>query len=250
MSANLDTLKILLSSMSEAEMNKSMISYASTGNLEAVKYIFESGSKIYYPNVIMWAAHYGQLEIIQYFIPTLFDVHYHDDIALRWAVDGNQINVVHYLIEQGADITVGDITVDNNCCIYQAVSRKEWDMAKYLLEQYKDAYPCPEEYLWFLKMAIQCEAKKLIKYIICPSNYDKMCFDEDDEVVNICNDKLMKFAIQKGYVQMFKILAEPHAYGADDTIKSLFNPNNITEYLDYAQSNNQPEISEYIKTLV
>jgi ankyrin repeat protein len=53
-------------------------------------------------------AEMGHLEMVKYLVEQGADIHAKDDSALRWSAEKGHLDVVDYLMEQGADINAYD----------------------------------------------------------------------------------------------------------------------------------------------
>jgi len=58
--------------------------------------------------VLRWASDNGHLEVVKFLIEQGADIHADDDASLRWASYYGHLPVVQYLVEQGADIHADD----------------------------------------------------------------------------------------------------------------------------------------------
>jgi endonuclease/exonuclease/phosphatase family metal-dependent hydrolase/ankyrin repeat protein len=81
---------------------------SSKGYFDIVKYLIKQGAKVNPPKHVLgalnWASKDGQLDIVKYLIKRGADIHAHNDIAIKSAVENGHLDIVKYLVEHGADI--------------------------------------------------------------------------------------------------------------------------------------------------
>ena len=59
------------------------------------------------PTMIMqyrWASENGHLEVVRYLVEQGANIHANNDYAIRWASENGHLEVVRYLVEKGANI--------------------------------------------------------------------------------------------------------------------------------------------------
>ena len=77
---------------------------ARNGHYAIVQYLVEHGANINANNPLKSASIRGSSKIVKYFIENGADIHAEDDIALKYAVQYNNLDLVKFLVEHGADI--------------------------------------------------------------------------------------------------------------------------------------------------
>lgn len=147
----------------------------------------------------------------------IFDIHYHDDYALFKSIKENQIEIVKFLIEKGADINSRDISAFNWACI-----NGYFEIAKLLIEKGVDIHRREDEVFRF---SCECGQVNIAKLLIdnganihSQNDYALFYSCENDHIetvkfliknganVHSLNDRELKALYENGSVKMIKIL--------------------------------------------
>lgn len=103
------------------------------GSLSLVKDAIKSGVKKD-EYALVNASINGHTDIVEYLIDDAgYDVHYHDDLPLRYAIANGRMEVVKVLLDRGADIHF-----HNENPLNTAISHSYWDIANYLIKRGAD----------------------------------------------------------------------------------------------------------------
>ena len=98
-SGHLELVKYLISNGAKA-MGLSSAAYS--GHYDVVQYLVEHGAPIY--DALNRASIRGSSDIVKYLIKNGADIHIDNDLALKYAVQYNDLDLVKFLVEHGADI--------------------------------------------------------------------------------------------------------------------------------------------------
>ena len=77
---------------------------ARDGHFDIVQYLVECGANVNQYNPLVNASIRGASKIVKYLIENGADIHIDDNIALKYAVQYNDLDLVKFLVEHGADI--------------------------------------------------------------------------------------------------------------------------------------------------
>jgi ankyrin repeat protein len=75
----------------------------------------------------------GYLEMVKYLIEEGADLHIDDETPLTWAAEEGRLEVVKYLVENGADL-------NNEYVLYGAAEAGQFEIVKYLVEKGADLH--------------------------------------------------------------------------------------------------------------
>jgi hypothetical protein len=80
---------------------------AKTNNLKGIQWIVQhkKWNEEDLNRALRWAAEKGHLDMIKYLVSQGADVTACNNMAIRWAARKGQLEVVQYLVSQGADVT-------------------------------------------------------------------------------------------------------------------------------------------------
>lgn len=81
---------------------------AKHGHLSVVKCLSKKASKESLSEALIWSANAGQLDIVKYLVEQGADIHIHNNSALRCNAFNNDTTLATYLIEHGANIHAND----------------------------------------------------------------------------------------------------------------------------------------------
>jgi ankyrin repeat protein len=82
---------------------------------------------------LMWSAEYGHINIVKYLVENGADIHARDDLALRISAENGHKKIVEYLTENGADIHARD-----DQALRLAAQNGHKEVAEYLTENGAD----------------------------------------------------------------------------------------------------------------
>jgi len=99
----------------------------------------------------------GKIEIVKYLIEQGADVRGNDDYDLIWVIERGHLDVVKYFVEQGADIHV-----HGEAPLKVAVYNGHLDIVKYLVEQGADV---PKISSWLSTLARRSARKEILDYL-------------------------------------------------------------------------------------
>ena len=121
-----DIAEYLLEHGADVDMDggKSLILMSRGGKLKTVKYLVERGANVINSPANVHAARKGHIDVVKYLVEHGADVNYGDNDALRATRD---LEVAKYLVKKGADAK------DSRCLEY-AVSLRNLELMQYLLE--------------------------------------------------------------------------------------------------------------------
>ncbi len=106
-----------------------LYSASANGDYPMVKYVLENGQPCEYITALQNASGNGHLEIVKLLVEKGADIHYSDEIALRFAAEEGHTNIVKYLVEIGADIHAR-----SDYALRFACERGDTDLITYLIK--------------------------------------------------------------------------------------------------------------------
>lgn len=164
------------------------------GQLEIVKCLIEKGVDFHFHDekVLRCAAEWRQFEIVKYLIEKGANLRAYDDATLIWAAENGQLEMVEYLIERGADIHA-----DGEQSLKMASINGHWEMVKYLIEKGADLHSWDVKPL---KWAAKSGHLETVKYLI-----------EKGANIHANNEEALIWAAHYGYVETVKYLIEKGA---------------------------------------
>ena len=212
-------------------MNDELVMYAprhlrilwQATSLEEVKKLIKNGN-IHAEDdfVLRLNAEKGRLEIVKYLIEQGADIHAKNDYALRLSSQKGHFEVVKFLIEQGADIHVKN---DNPLRLSSRFGH--FNIVKILIEQGADIHADDD---FVLRLNAEKGRLEIVKYLI-----------EQGADIHAKNDYALRMSAEKGHFEIVKYLIEQ---GADiQKIASTQNPkikryvNSIIYPLSYLYKN-------------
>ena len=163
---NLDMVKYLVEEQGlDIHIENERILYVAccNGHLDIVKYLVEKGAKIYKKRkpILCDVCKSNNLEVLKYLVEERkYSIHMENDLPLRNACKYGyyNLNMVKYLVEQGADIHVNNEEPLNNACY-----KNDLDIVKYLVENGADIHVNNEE---ALHNACRYTHLDIMKYLI------------------------------------------------------------------------------------
>jgi len=108
-------------------------------------------------NCLRWAAIYGSLEIVKFLIENGANIHVWNDWTLRWAARNGHLEIVKYLVEKGANIHVMD-----ERALHWAAENGHLEIVKYLVENGADIHAGND---YALCWAAERGHLKVVKYL-------------------------------------------------------------------------------------
>jgi ankyrin repeat protein len=144
---------------------------AGQGDLEQVKKMIEKGAKVDKKDIagqtpLMYAAETGKIDVVTYLIDQGADVNAVSGkmgrgTAIIYAAAANQVETVEYLIENGADINA-TTPYHNETALIWAVAQGNTEVAKILLEHGADKNIKTKQGQDVLDLAKQLNKKEMI----------------------------------------------------------------------------------------
>jgi len=173
-------------------------------DLESVKILLQRGFYNDYP--LRKAARYGHLEVVKYLLEQGADLHVDNDYPLRKAARYGHLEVVKYLLEQGADLHV-----DNDYPLRYAAENGHLEVVKYLLEQGADLHAGDNDALRWAALRGHLE---IVKYLV-----------EQGADLHAENDWALRLAARNSHLEVVKCLVEKGADSdrlSEEMIVNLF----------------------------
>ncbi len=113
-------------------MENQLINSIILGDLSELKRLHKEENldiTIYDNKALILATTFGHLDMIKYLVENGANIKVQNNIVLNEAVRKGRLDIIKYLMEQGIDITV-----DDNKALYWAASYNHAEIVKYLLE--------------------------------------------------------------------------------------------------------------------
>jgi ankyrin repeat protein len=227
-----------------------------SGDLDAVKFIIDNTEDYddeYNEYLLLVSVHKEHFDIIKYLIEERHvDIHTEDDEALLYSIEnGNDLEIIKYLIEQGADIHAQD----DAALILSIGKGYDFELTKYLIEEGANIHAQDNE---ALKTSAEYKYIDVLKYLMTFYTQQEL-IDLNIPLVNRINQ------IQNQAVRTIQQTVVPWLYrptgelarrnfeniekiqSGSGTIKKLCKKCNI----NYKQSDKQKykELSRYFKKL-
>ena len=137
---------------------KDFLEACKEGNLVLVESLLES-IKIRTLHSSVWmASENGHLEVVKYLVENGADFRVLDNRAVRHASVNGHIEVVKYLVEKGADFRARD-----NHAVTAASANGHLEVVKYLVEKGADFRAC---YDYAIRIASTCGNLEIVKYLV------------------------------------------------------------------------------------
>ena len=105
---------------------------AANGHLDVLKYVVGKGADIHFDNELglRYASKNGYLDIVKYLVEKGADIHALWDFSLRHASENGHLNVVKYLVEKGANIHA-----EHDTPVTEAYQNGHIDVVNYLVSR-------------------------------------------------------------------------------------------------------------------
>lgn len=208
------------------------------------KFIEDIDISISGDKLLVYSSKYGFYDAVRYLVEKGVDPHFQYDLALRWAVDFNYLEIVKYLVER-PDCKVcnkqcihgSDIHVLDDCVLRWAAEFGYLDIVKYLVNAGANIHAGDDI---ALLVAVESNHFDIVKYLVERPDC-KVCKKCCCHGANILADDNLAVirAVECGNVNIFKYLVKhggnPHAR------------NNLA--LKWSIKNNYHEISNYIRRM-
>jgi ankyrin repeat protein len=192
-SGNLEIVKYLVEHGADVHAGDDEALHLSSnnGHLEIVEYLVEHGADI---NVALFASsEHGHLHIVKYLVEHGADVHAGDDEALHLSSNNGHLEIVEYLVEHGADIHA-----DYDAALIFSSRYGHLEVVKFLVEHGADIHTNDN---YALRMSSEKGHLEVVKYLV-----------EHGADVHADNDYALRWSSHKGYLETVKYLVE---HGAD-----------------------------------
>jgi ankyrin repeat protein len=155
-----------------------------------IYYLLEISDDYVYNELLCIASFHGNLKLVKYLIDEKnVDISYNDYTAMCIAADNNQIDVIKYFLERGANIEA-----DNYYMLRTACNEGYFELVKYLIKLGSDIHIL-EDY------PLLCSAHKnhdnIVKYLL-----------EHGANINSKNNYVFKLACSKNYYNILKLAIE------------------------------------------
>jgi ankyrin repeat protein len=141
-----------------AEWNYNIIQSAKNGDLTQLKHFIQEININVLNDLLRISANMGCVEIVEYLVENGADIHAENDVALRGAAFYGNLEVVKYLTEHGANIHV-----DNEYALRSSYWKLSLNVFKYLIEQGANIHVNNE---WPLRIGVQSGDINIVKYLI------------------------------------------------------------------------------------
>jgi ankyrin repeat protein len=112
-------------------------SYVQKGNLEKVKVSIKDINESDITQYLTIASYYGHLNIVEYLIKN-YDIDFNFSLALKWAAQKNNFDIVKYLIENIQDININISTNFDEDTSLISAAKQNFKMVKYLIDHDAD----------------------------------------------------------------------------------------------------------------
>ncbi|AGF85728.1 repeat protein [Moumouvirus goulette] len=263
----LDIVKRLTNTLSTySDLSYALLHSSSSGNLEIVQFLIESGANIHANNdiALKTASLNGHLEIVQYLVSIGANINTSKNYAIRWAARRGHLQVVKYLLECGVDICA-----NNNYTLRCIIDYGHPKIVEYVMGlndygriyknyKYEPVNISNYEHTKELKSISTCGSLEKIKNLI---DDGANIHDEDDYV--------LRHAAREGRLHVVKYLIEKGAYiharddyalrwaarrGYLNVVQYLVEMGAITNTHDnyaikWASKKGHSEVVEYLKNL-
>ena len=177
--------------MDQNILNKMLIKMTKEGSLKGVSMMVSKGANILARNdvALRWASKNGHLEIVKYLVEQGADIHTQIDVndALIKAILNGHLEVVRYLIEHGADIHA-----QNDSALRWASHNGHLEVVKHLVEHGADVHAEDDH---ALRLASEHGHLDIVKYLT-----------EHGADVHAENDDALKEAREWGHLEVVKYL--------------------------------------------
>ena len=127
------------------------------------------------------------LNVIEYLIENGADIHIEDDFALRHAAENGQLKIVKYFIKNEADIHA-----HNDFALRHAAHNGHLEVVKYLLEKGANIHVYDD---FALRNAAENGHLEIVKYLV-----------ENGADIHVYNDYALRLATRNGHLEVVKYL--------------------------------------------
>ena len=164
-----------------------LLSAAKAGELSLVKYAVQNGAYLDYDanGALSYASRGGHLDVVKWLIENGADIHTEDNLPVGWASQGGHLDVVKYLVDKGADIHA-----DGEYALREAAEEGRLPVVKYLVEHGAEIHAHDD---LALTQASHNGHSDVVRYLL---ENGAFIHNEDD----------LKYAIEKGNVEIIKLL--------------------------------------------
>jgi hypothetical protein len=135
---------------------------------------------------LRWSSYDGYLEVVKYLVENGADIHANNGYALKYASQHGYLEVVKFLVENGADIHVG------NDCALRCASFGRLDIVKYLVEHGADIHADND---YALKYASQHGYLEVVKFLV-----------ENGADIHVGNDYAFRYAFANKHLEVVEYL--------------------------------------------
>lgn len=158
--------------------------------LQIAKYLKKKGFCYFDDMQLGRAAENGHLDIVRFLVENGADIHIYDETPLKLATEAGHLNIVKYLAEHGANIHVG-----NNDILTIASKEEHLDIVKYLVENGVEINHLS------LLFSVSRNRLDMFKYFV----------KKGANINDKCNE-LLFLAAERGNLEIIKCLAEKGAF--------------------------------------
>jgi len=137
-----------------SSLNKIFIKIVKDGNVELVEDFIKLGVDVNRNEVHYWASRNGHLAVVECLITNGIDIQYDDNFLLRNAAFYGSLNIVEYLINNGAE---------NEFVLCTASERGHLDIVKYLISHNADIHVNNDRAFRYALLYNQLE---VVKYLV------------------------------------------------------------------------------------
>jgi ankyrin repeat protein len=175
--------------------------------------------RVDYENALRWAATYGHLEVVKYLVQNGANVN--NNSALRWAAYNGHLEIVKFLLENGANVHAW-----NDSALRSAAENGHLEIVEFLVQNGANVHANNNSALRWAAIYGHLE---VVKFLL-----------EDVANVHALKDSALRFAAEHGHLEVVKYLVQNGA--------------NVNAYDDfallYAAQNGHLEIVEYLESLL